>query len=712
MIQERTALEKEINGFPVEIRLLYRLESEVRENQRNAGEQPSGEQAVGDWQILKVMASEIDRKTAEDVKAAGWTAENVEVWQAQAGKLKAELLLKESFFGLEYELRLQSEMPAQLRLELELKENNGDMTAGELFHLIPANIFGDNNLAKAQPGEYPMLTWEHEEDAFCSPFWEFRADRASQPVAMLCCQKGAVGISVEPYTETQTGFVRNGLRAELPNKIAVSLGYTNDPVTFVNKREYWPSTRNTLTQGTVQGRIYGVKGQGRLAAHKIIEEEYNRTRELPSYRKSLEQAGRGLMEQFVETNWSEYYQNYTNMECHLPQEPQLKAWRQLAEIGWTGGGILAYTFSLAKEVLHLPENYFAGRLSPSQIVEEILKGYQETSGFLNDVTREDWRKDGSFSPVNGWWSGFHLAENCHCAYTNGSAVYYILKLLCTCTEQKPEWKDTVLKVLDTVMELQREDGNYGNTYACDKKAVLDCDGFAGCWFAAAMPYAYRLTGDKRYLESAKRALGYYVTFVRELNCYGTPMDTWKSVDQEGNLAFIRAARQMHELTGEQIYLDDLELGARYQYLWQYGFRARPEFAPLKDSGWNSCGGSITSVSNPHIHPMGMLILDDLYYLAKQTGKEYHEKRAKDGLNWLMNTLELYPEITGYGSYGVMTERYCPSDGLVIETYGNGEHASMWFTYNGWAAANALEAVLTELRRRNHCAENFGENASY
>lgn len=678
MIPKGKSMEKALEGFPVSLRLLCRQENEAR-----------ADQPAGDWQVLELTAVETERKTG----AADGTEENTELWQAQTENLKARLLLKEQPFGLEYELHLQSELPAQLRLELELKNEE------ELFHLIPANIFGDNNLSKAQPGEYPMLTHEHEEDVFCSPFWEFRADRASQPVAILCCADGAVGISVEPYTKTAEGFVRNGLRAELPNKIAVSLGYTNDPVTFVNKREHWPSTRDTLTQGTVRGRIYGIKGRGRLAAHEVIEREYSRTRELPVYQKSLEEAGRALMDQFIKTNWSEYYQNYTNMECHLPQEPQLKAWRQLAEIGWTGGSILAYTFSMAREVLNLPEDYFSGRLSPSQIVEEILAGYQETSGFFNDVTRADWRKDGSFSPVNGWWSGFHLAEDCHCAYTNGSAVYYILKLLYTFPEQKKEWADTALKVLDTVMSLQREDGNCGNTYACDRKEVLDWDGFAGCWFAAAMPYAYRLTGEKRYLEAADRALEYYGRFVRELNCYGTPMDTWKSVDQEGNLAFIRAARQMHEITGEQKYLDDLELGARYQYLWQYGFRARPEFPPLKDSGWNSCGGSVTSVSNPHIHPMGMLILDDLRYLAEQTGNDYHEKRAQDGLAWLMNTLELYPEVTGYGAYGVMTERYCPSDGLVIETYGNGEHASMWFTYNGWAAANALEAVLAELRRR-------------
>ena len=59
----------------------------------------------------------------------------------------------------------------------------------------------------------------------------------------------------------------------------------------------------------------------------------------------------------------------------------------------------------------------------------------------------------------------------------------------------------------------------------------------------------------------------------------------------------------------------------------------------------------------------------------------------------MQCLELYPDISGYGRYGLLTERYCPSDGLTTEQYSDGTHASLWFSYNGWAGANMLEAML-------------------
>ena len=105
------------------------------------------------------------------------------------------------------------------------------------------------------------------------------------------------------------------------------------------------------------------------------------------------------------------------------------------------------------------------------------------------------------------------------------------------------------------------------------------------------------------------------------------MDTWKSVDEEGNLSFIRASRIMHELTGDSKYLIYLKDGADYEFLWRYGYKARPDFAPLKKeySDWNSCGGSVTSVSNPHIHPMGLIIDSELRYLYKITKGENNDR---------------------------------------------------------------------------------------
>ena len=94
--------------------------------------------------------------------------------------------------------------------------------------------------------------------------------------------------------------------------------------------------------------------------------------------------------------------------------------------------------------------------------------------------------------------------------------------------------------------------------------------------------------------------------------------------------------------------------------------------------------------------MGLLVTGDLEYLAEQTGDDYYRKRAEDGVNWIMATMELYPDTMGYGKYGVLSERTCPSDGLVTERYSDGTLCSTWFSYNGWAAMNTLEALAEKL----------------
>jgi hypothetical protein len=273
------------------------------------------------------------------------------------------------------------------------------------------------------------------------------------------------------------------------------------------------------------------------------------------------------------------------------------------------------------------------------------------------------------SQINGWWSGFlpQTRDN-HCAYTNGHAAYYLLRIASVDPQVPRRWVETALRVLDTATQLQRDDGAFGYIFSSQERKVIDFEGFAGCWFAAALPYAWKITGQRRYCEAAERALEFYSGFVRDLACWGSPMDTCKSIDSEGNLAFIRAARIMHESSDDERYLQMLEAGANYEYLWRYGFRTRPQCPPLKNSSWNSCGGTITSVSNPHIHPMGVVATDDLEYLAPVSGDSYHQSRADDGIAWLMNTMELYPDTMGYGRYGVLSERTCPSDGLLAEVF--------------------------------------------
>lgn len=603
------------------------------------------------------------------------------------------LVLKEDVDGWSYELSFDAPWPTRVRLGLA-----ADGT-GDAFHLIPANIHGDNNLAHAEAGHYPNLTDEPHESPFSSPLWEFRADRAPYPVSALCLEDEVVAITVDPYSATderRDGFIANGLYAELPSTCGVSLGYGNFPVTFINKEEHGVPTCHRVSKATTSGCIYRFAGD-RRAIHNVFRREYKLRGEQPGHDCSIHSAAQALCDAFVETNWSPEMDAYSNMTVNLDGHTYLRPWRPLIEIGWTGGGPLAYPFIRAERQLGLNKAFFGQAASGRKLLDRMAAARNSDSGLLYDLTEAWIIGEPPGNHVNGWWTYYPLCKDVHGAYTNGSAVYYLLKSALELRDRGEEapqaWVNAALGTLDTVVGLQRDDGNFGFSYALDKPEVNDWDGFAGCWFAAAAVLAWQWNEDERFLGAARKALAYYREFVKQLNCWGTPMDTWKSVDEEGNLAFIKAARHLFEATEEQEYLDAVIDGANYELLWRYGYRTRPPNPPLNDGGWNACGGSITSVSNPHAHPMGLIVTGDLLWLANETGDGYWKERAEDGVRWIVQCMELYPKKSGYGHFGVLTERFCPSDGLLSERFDDGTPSSIWFTYNGWAAAAALEGIL-------------------
>ena len=149
-----------------------------------------------------------------------------------------------------YTLQMDAPNPTQLRMWLAVPGQS------DYFHVIPCNIYGDNHAAEAKPGEFPLLTKDHHEVAFCAPLWEFRADRAAMPLSALCWNGGVAAAAVEPYSESEAGIIRNGVFAALPDAFGISLGYTNDPTTFKNRSTPAPSTRSMACKAQTSGRIY------------------------------------------------------------------------------------------------------------------------------------------------------------------------------------------------------------------------------------------------------------------------------------------------------------------------------------------------------------------------------------------------------------------------------------------------------------------------
>ena len=633
--------------------------------------------------------------------------------------VQANLSIEAAGDHFEYALDFTSQHPTRLQLALLVPQ------ASEVFHVIPGVLFGDNNLAHAEPGHYPNLTTQHAASPSCSPYWELRADRGSHPVSILYAKGCVAAISIDPYSEGRAqgpsadSFIRNGVFAQLAmddmdDACGVTLGYGNLPRTFHKADSWLDSTAHFTTEATARGGIFLYEATSRRDVRRVIRHAYQTHRETPATPITQRDAVTALTDAFLNINYHDangtnaagtsggrataffggggFRENFTNMRCVDEPKQTLTAWRTLAEIGWSGGGVIASPLLMAGHALHR-STAIARAMA---VLDSISNAFNPTSGLLYDVSG---KHEGQ--RLNWWWSGY-LVQDCHCAYTNGSGIYHLLKsylfardVMQLDSNRIEKWLETSLRALDTMLKLQLPDGNYGFSYSAERLETLDVEGFAGAWFIPAMALAYRCSGKPEYLASARRGLEFYHGYVRDLECWGTPLDTWKAPDHEGNLAFLRGAQLLHEMTGDRQYLEALEDSAEYEYLWRIGFRARPQYAPLKDSHWNSCGGSLTSVA-ASIHPMGVFVSRELRYLAQQTNDDYHAARCEDGINWGINSVSLYPDVTGYGARGVMTERFCASDGMAIETFPDGSPSSIWFSYNGWAAGAVLEGLIETL----------------
>lgn len=641
-----------------------------------------------------------------------------DAFAADDGTVRATLRLTPDGDHTAFELSFSSSIRTRVRLSLTLPGSSSP------YHILPGFLFGDGNLANHVPGVIPNLTTQHAGNISCATYWECRADRASHPVSLMITPGVIAAVSIDPYSEgkphgTSDEFIRNGIFSQVAtddpathNACGVTLGYGNLPKTFVIAEQFTATTGHFITHATARGRIFLFKSDSRTGAHRVIRHLYQNLAESSAPPITADHAGRNLVEAFLDINWhgtngknsdgssfgvatpyfggKPFIENFANMRCTDEQKRHIIAWRTTAEIGWTGGATIGYPILRAGHLFNIPDAIERGLYK----LDWVAEAFNPASGLLWDVCGKN-----EGTRANWWWSGPNTSD-AHFAYTNGSGLSYLLdayefaghtlKLPATRTAK---WLDTATKALGTIIRLQLPNGSFGTSYALDRPAVLDPLGFAGAWFLPALALAHRITRDRRYLDAALRAIPFYHKAVCDLDCWGTPMDAWHAHDSEGVLGFIRGVMILHDITKDPALLKIASDGAEYEYLWRYGFRARPQCPPLKGSHWNSRGGVITNATGANVHTMGVFLSRELTKLARLTGDNYHAARAADGIQFGLSCVSLYPHVTGYGRLGVLTERFCASDGLLLESFPDGSPSSIWFSYNAWSAAAVLEGIV-------------------
>lgn len=593
-----------------------------------------------------------------------------------------------------------------LRFELSSQK-----TGGKIF--MPAFMYNRNGGDRGQyslKACYPHLAKGYKK---CfSEYWQVRGDRLSHPMALAYADNYVFGISSSPYygiekgkyvfweNKKDTEFAGfNGFYCSVENGTTVgfTLGYENAPYTYVLTPKYDKKTNTDDRFFVIEAGataefplyVYCYKAACENDVSSALENCYYRYHRLPRKRSDMKNAVKDIAGAIFTDAYVAESKNYATV-VKLKDGEVVKEVNNIS-IGWTGGAEIASPLLMA--AIRLGDERM--RAQALQCIDNIVENFVNVnSGLPFDAynSKKGWTE-------KGWWySGLKVKG--HNTYVIAQAVYYILKAYETEKTFKNEihaqWLGFVEKILDKFLLSQKESGEFPYTFSVKNGKGAEYSGYAGCWCYTAMAYFSFLSGTEKYIESMRKAHEYYHDFVKKEECYGTPADTYMAVDSEGILAFIKACRFMHRITSQNVYLDHLKEALNYEFSFKFAYDSKILVPPLSETGWSSCGGSVTSVCNPHIHPMSNNVIDDMIYYLKIKPDDYIRSRLHDTVLWGLQSYNSYDGEFGYGRKGWMSERFCYSQGLLIEKYPDGKKSSIWFAFLPWGAANVLEGFCGEL----------------
>ncbi len=597
-------------------------------------------------------------------------------------------------------------------IHIELEEE-----INEPSFFLPGFMYGRNRGEAPQhtPVEFPRMR-EGELNKPSSSWWMIRGDRLASPVALIYGDNKIFGFHASPYWISKDGkrqqyhgdkgeFYRySGYSCRIGHESAVgyTLGYENAPWLFIEShdvREREELTKeNCISLNPGEGIdfemfVYEYVAGQETDVHKAFMDTYRFYHEAPrklvaegqTKEQRIKEAICDISRPISEYAWLADEKSYSGF---VYDDLSLN---KIGSLTWTNG--LSVAVPILLSAIHLNDENM--RSQALTCIQNIMDNCMNAlSGLPYEAVT-----DGKWSNHGWWFDGMRTPG--HTGYLTGQAMYYILKAYENEKEKKKviheDWLSFVRPVLAKVEKEKNSECEYPFVFSEYTGAGLEYDSFGGCWCMAAVAYYTWLTKDMSYLEGIRASeKHYYEHYVAKVECYGAPLDTAKAVDSEGILAYIRAVRYLHMLTGETVYLAHMKDALDYEFTFKFCYNSPINVPPLNIIGWSSCGGSITSTCNPHIHPMSSTIVGEMAYYVQQTGDEYVKSRMEDTIWWGCQTYNTYDKEYGYGKKGWMSERFCYSQGLVKEKYPDGTLAGTWFALMPWAGASILEGLVESL----------------
>lgn len=184
-------------------------------------------------------------------------------------------------------------------------------------------------------------------------------------------------------------------------------------------------------------------------------------------------------------------------------------------------------------------------------------------------------------------------------------------------EASTELREAASATVSTILKGVRKDGNVGSLWKAETGEVVSRGGDSAGYVLMGLVRWWQLTRDDSLLPLFKKAFAYYyakdIDFFR---CSGGAMDC-VSVDREGIHPFLAAAMALFRETGDRKYLEYARKAAWYFLSWLYIHN--PVYGPDTDFSkydWKPAGATIVGAEHPALDEYACVLIPEFMELAR------------------------------------------------------------------------------------------------
>jgi len=515
--------------------------------------------------------------------------------------------------------------------------------------LVPGLFYGENRPA-GSGRLFPRFAVGGDPAAMESAAWEFRADRAATPAVFAWTSEGGVAVAASESTALGItglgfGFDAGAAAAE----VHLRFPFAEYPVSYYGSAEPQPPEAATHTWQPgdaveLEFAVYELPAD-RHAYSIVLREEHARLAaraplnpwvDVPS---AADLAAEGLRRwHYAEPG---VLLETVGFDREVTGQDGQPVDRQAMHVGWVSGTPWAYALLAHGRRVGSAEDLAAAR----NVLDFICAELSPSGTF--------W---GVWYRTKGWYHSWSPVVHSLHSRTLGEATLFVLRALALEPEHD-RWAAAARSNLDAVVARQREDGNLGSAHHAVTGAVLSWAGSAGLAWLNALAEATPLDADGRYLAAAERAGEYYAQFVQADYVHGAPEDVDLAPTSEDGYVALMAYLALYRRTGTSRWLELARRAADWLLTFRYSYNVSfPRGTLLDVYGFASRGADNASPSNQHLHAYGLVCTAELAELTAATGDPYYLERARESLACFRQFIARFDG--DFNAYrGMASERY-------------------------------------------------------